>query len=81
MKSRVLALVLALSLAVPFTGCTNMTKTQQGMLSGGAIGAGASAGIAALAGGHVGVAAAIGGLVGGAVGGIYGHDQEKKNVR
>jgi len=61
------------------TACTNMTKTQQGALSGGVIGAGAGAGIAAISGGYVGVGAAIGGALGGVAGALYGHDQEKKS--
>ncbi len=59
--------------------CTNMTKTQQGALSGGAIGAGAGAGIAAISGGYVGVGAAVGGALGALAGGLYGNDQEKKS--
>ena len=55
--------------------CTNMNKTQQGALSGGAIGALGGAGISALAGGSAGVGAAIGGVLGGVGGGIYGHSK------
>lgn len=62
-------------------GCTNMSKTQQGALSGGAIGAGAGAGIAAISGGYVGVGAAIGGALGGVAGALYGHDQEMKSKK
>lgn len=63
-----------------FSGaCTNMTKTQQGALTGGVIGAGAGAGIAAIAGApYWGVGAAVGGALGAVAGGLYGHEQEKK---
>lgn len=47
-------------LALPLAGCTNMSKTQQGTLSGGAIGGVAGAGITALAGGNPWVGGAIG---------------------
>ncbi|WP_243363672.1 glycine zipper domain-containing protein [Fundidesulfovibrio terrae] len=78
MSKTLTAGVLACSLLL--TGaCTNMTKTQQGALSGGAIGAGAGAGIAAISGGYVGVGAAIGGALGAVAGGLYGHEQEKKS--
>ena len=70
--------VLVFSLLVG-AGCTNMSKTQQGALSGGVIGAGAGAGIAAIAGGYVGVGAAVGGALGALAGGIYGNEQEKKS--
>jgi uncharacterized membrane protein len=46
--------------ALPLAGCTNMSKTQQGTLSGGAIGGVAGAGITALAGGNPWVGGAIG---------------------
>jgi osmotically inducible lipoprotein OsmB len=49
-------------------GCSNMTTTQQRALSGGAIGAAAGAGIAAIAGGPV----LLGGLLGGAGGAVVG---------
>ncbi len=69
-----------LALTLLFGGaCTNMTKTQQGALSGGAIGAGAGAGIAAISGGYVGVGAAVGGALGALAGGLYGNQQEKKS--
>ncbi len=78
MHSRLLILLLFASLLMPLAACTNMTKTQQGLLTGGVIGAGAGAGISALAGGSAGVGAAVGGVLGGVVGGLYGHDQQKK---
>lgn len=53
--------------------CTNMSRTQQGALSGGAIGAGAGLGISAVTGGSLGTGALIGGALGGVAGGIYGN--------
>jgi len=46
--------------ALPIAGCTNMSKTQQGTLSGGVIGGAAGAGITAIAGGNPWVGGAIG---------------------
>lgn len=53
-------LILAALMILPVAGCTNMSKTQQGTLSGGAIGAGAGLGIAALSGGNLWVGTAVG---------------------
>jgi hypothetical protein len=53
-------LILAALIILPIAGCTNMSKTQQGTLSGGAIGAGAGLGIAALSGGNLWVGTAVG---------------------
>jgi hypothetical protein len=53
-------LILAASIILPVAGCTNMSKTQQGTLSGGAIGAGAGLGIAAISGGNLWVGTAVG---------------------
>ncbi len=53
-------LILAASIILPVAGCTNMSKTQQGTLSGGAIGAGAGLGIAAVSGGNLWVGTAVG---------------------
>ncbi|MHC1727880.1 MAG: YMGG-like glycine zipper-containing protein [Syntrophobacteraceae bacterium] len=59
-------------LAVVFllAGCAGMSSTEQRMLSGGAIGAGAGAAIGAMTGGSPAMGAAIGGaagVVGGAI--------------
>ncbi len=75
MKSILLTLLLVLTLG--FSACTNMTKTQQGALSGGAIGAGAGLGISALTGGSLGVGALIGGGLGAVAGGLYGNQKNK----
>lgn len=77
MTRTILALLLALTLGV--SACTGMTKTQQGALSGGAIGAGAGLGISALTGGSLGVGALIGGGLGAVAGGLYGNQQKDKH--
>jgi len=69
----VIALVASL---LSFTACTNMSRTQQGAVSGGVIGAGAGLGISALTGGSLGVGALVGGALGGVAGGLYGNQQE-----
>lgn len=70
--------VTLLVLCMGFSACTQMTKTQQGALSGGAIGAGAGLGISALTGGSLGVGALIGGGLGAVAGGLYGNQEESK---
>ncbi|HIU17779.1 MAG TPA: cell envelope biogenesis protein OmpA [Candidatus Avidesulfovibrio excrementigallinarum] len=60
------------------TACTNMSRTQQGALSGGAVGAAAGMGISALTGGSGTVGALIGGGLGALAGGIYGNSQENR---
>ena len=75
MKSRMMAITLATALLLSTGACTNMNKTQQGALSGGAGGVLVGAGISALTGGSWGMGAAIGGALGGVAGGIYGHNQ------
>lgn len=51
-------------------GCTDMTREQQGTLSGAAVGAAGGAGIAALSGGSGWTGAAIGAVAGGIAGNI-----------
>ncbi len=75
MRSTLLLFALAAAL-LSATACTNMSKTQQSALSGGALGAGAGMGISALAGGSVGMGAVLGGALGAIGGGIYGHQKE-----
>ena len=72
-KKFVLSAVLAAVIIFSFGGCTNMSRTQQGALSGGLIGAIAGAGISVITGGSVGTGALIGGGVGALAGGLYGH--------
>ncbi|WP_312995036.1 hypothetical protein, partial [Achromobacter animicus] len=55
---------LAIAMA-SLAACTNMTKEQQGTVTGGLMGAAAGAGIAAIAGGSAWTGAAIGGAAGG----------------
>ncbi len=77
MKKRTLILLLAVLMAAPSFSCTNLNKTEQGGLSGAAIGALGGAGIAAIAGGSGTTGAVIGGVLGGVTGAIYGHNKEK----
>lgn len=77
MKSILLTALLILTLS--FTACTNMNKTQQGALSGGAIGAGAGLGISALTGGSLGMGAVLGGALGAVAGGLYGNEKQGKH--
>ena len=72
------ALALAGALAFGSVGCTNMNKTQQGLLSGTAIGAAAGAGISAIAGGSGTIGALVGGGIGALAGGLYGHSESNK---
>ena len=55
--------------------CTNMNKTQQGTVSGGAVGALAGAGIGAIAGGSGTIGALVGAGVGSVAGGIIGYQE------
>ena len=67
---------LSLALAAGSLACTNMTKTQQGIVSGGAIGALGGAGIAAIAGGSGTVGALVGAGAGAIAGGVIGYNDE-----
>ncbi|MDY0226449.1 MAG: cell envelope biogenesis protein OmpA [Proteobacteria bacterium] len=73
MQKILLSLMILMLLST--SACTNMSRTQQGALSGGAIGAGAGLGISALTGGSLGAGALIGGALGGVAGGIYGNQK------
>lgn len=74
---RILTLTLAtLVVCGSFAACTNMSRTQQGTVSGAAIGAAAGAGISAIAGGRGTVGALIGGGIGALAGGLYGNSKE-----
>ena len=66
---RLSAILLVGALVFGTVGCTNMNKTQQGLLSGAAGGAILGAGLGALTG------ALIGGGLGALAGGIYGHSK------
>ena len=63
-------------LGVMLSGCAGMSPTEQRMLSGGAIGAGAGAAIGAATGGSPAAGAAIGGAAG-VVGGVIVDQIEK----
>lgn len=77
MKKLFMVSVLTLALATGPLACTNMSKTEQGVLSGVAIGALGGAGIAAIAGGSGTMGALIGGGLGAVAGGLYGHQKSK----
>lgn len=76
MKRIFAACIMSLALVVGPLACTNMTKTEQGIVSGGAIGALGGAGIAAIAGGSGTIGALIGAGAGAVAGGIIGHQAE-----
>lgn len=59
-------------------GCSNMTTTEQRVLSGGAIGAGAGAAVGALTGGSVLIGSIIGAGGGAGLGWLYDEDQKRK---
>ncbi len=77
MRKTILVGVLMLALSGGVS-CTNMNKTQQGAVSGMALGGLAGAGIAAIAGGYAGWGALAGAAAGGLAGGIIGHEQSKR---
>lgn len=77
MKKSVAIVFLGMSLLMA-PACTNMSKTQQGAVSGGAIGAGAGLGIGALTGGSGTMGAVIGGAAGAVLGGLYGNQKDNK---
>ena len=68
----------ALAIAALFltTGCTNLSKTEQGALSGGAIGAGVGAAATAIAGSSIAAGMIVGGAVGAAAGAYTGCKKE-----
>ncbi len=76
-RASTLAAVAVLALALG--GCANMNQTEQRVLSGGAIGAAAGAGITLMTGGCVACGAAIGGAVGAGAG--YVVDQLEKDKK
>ncbi len=76
MKRIITLCIIGLTLSVGPMACTNMTKTQQGVVSGGALGALGGAGIAAIAGGSGTVGALIGAGAGAIAGGVIGYNEE-----
>ncbi len=71
-------ILITVALLLVVSACTDMTREQQGILSGGAIGAAGGAGIAHLSGGKAGIGAIIGGVVGAVAGDIKGANEEKQ---
>ncbi len=72
-RHKILALAVLTGLTV---GCTNMSKTEQGTVTGAGIGAAAGAGIGALA-GNTGAGALVGAAAGAVVGNIKGSQAEQ----
>lgn len=70
--------IAALALTLAGAGCTNMSRTQQGVASGAALGALGGAGIAAISGGAAGWGALAGAGAGALAGGIIGRDQDRR---
>ena len=58
--------------------CTNMSRTQQGVASGAALGALGGAGISAISGGYAGWGALAGAGLGALAGGIVGHEEDRR---
>lgn len=77
MKS-IAKVVAATILMISVAGCAGMSPTEQRMLSGGAIGAGAGAAVGAISGGSAATGAVIGGAAG-VVGGIIVDEAEKRH--
>lgn len=80
MKVRTLPLIFTI-LLIGSSGCTSMSKEQQGTFTGAAIGAAAGAGIAALAGGSGWTGAAVGAVAGGVAGNIKGKRDAQQSGR
>ncbi len=77
-KVKALNMTIAALLAVfMLVGCAGMSPTQQRVLSGGAIGAGAGALIGGVAAGSPGVGAAVGGAAGALGGYLYDQSQRR----
>ncbi|MCL2123688.1 MAG: cell envelope biogenesis protein OmpA [Desulfovibrionaceae bacterium] len=70
--------MLILALISGSAGCANMNQTQQGALTGAALGAVSGVGIAAISGGYLGWGALAGGVVGALAGGILGNEYSKR---
>jgi len=69
-------IVILFLIVFSLAGCAGMSETQQRTLSGGAMGAAAGAGIAALAGGNAWAGGAIGGAAGALTGYIIGESHK-----
>jgi len=75
-KFKILAVMAVLIAMV--TGCSHMSATEQRVLSGGALGAGAGAAIGAITGGSILMGTAIGAGAGAVGGLVYDETQKKK---
>ncbi len=76
MRKFFILVILAVALTGGGIGCTNMSRTQQGVASGVALGALGGAGIAAISGGSASWGALAGAGAGALAGGIIGRDQD-----
>lgn len=74
------AIILGLMAIIFASGiaCTNMSRTQQGVASGAALGALGGAGISAISGGYAGWGALAGAGLGALAGGIVGHEEDRR---
>lgn len=72
------ATILTVAALLLTTGCTNLSKTQEGALSGGAIGAGVGAAATVIAGSSIAAGMIVGGAVGAAAGAYTGCQKEGK---
>lgn len=70
--------LIVLVAALTLGGCSNLSKTEERVLSGGAIGAGAGALGTALTGGCVSCGAALGGAVGAGAGYLLDKSEDRK---
>ena len=75
---RITHLLVILALVFMLSGCAGMSRSEQNILGGGAIGAGLGAGIGAATGGSPAAGAAIGGALG-IVGGAIKDSWEKRD--
>ena len=73
-----IAILVTLAAGSVVSGCTTMTPTQQGTMTGAGIGAVAGAGIVSLAGGSAWTGAAVGAVAGGVAGHIKADREEEK---
>ena len=81
MKKLLIVGTLMLALAAGGAGCTNMSRTQQGIASGAALGAAAGLGIAAISGGSAAWGMLAGAGAGALAGGIVGTQAERNHYR
>lgn len=72
------ALLIPVTALLFLSACSDMNRTEQRVLSGGAIGAGTGAAVTVMTGGCVACGAAIGGAAGAAGGYVYDKVQGKK---